>query len=137
MAKLPVKVASDRTRRVRVLDNAETEAATIGVKLYKLNAELAAPFIRDGKFSFRIAFDKIVNGKPKMMHRSRCPVIAISEDEVVQTENETAQRMLENFIVPTKTVRNGATRQGGHLFEDVTATATEYDIDLDATFDAV
>lgn len=137
MAKQPVKSASSIPRRMRVLDNTETEDTFIPVKLYQLNATLAAPFMREEQFSFRIAFDKIIAGVPKMMHRSRCPIISMLPNEVLQVENETAQRMLENFIVPTKTVRGGVTRQEGHLFEDVTATATEYDIDLDAIFDTV
>lgn len=137
MAKLPIKESSDIPRRVEVQDNPETLTSTVAVKLYALNAELAEPFIRDGQFSFRIAFDKYVGGLPKAMHRSRCPVISMLPTDVLQTENETAQRMLENFIVPTKTVRNGETRPGGHLFIDVTETETEYDKDLDAIFDAI
>ena len=137
MAKLPIKAPSDIPRRVVVSDNPETESETLDVKLYALDAELAEPFLRDGKFSFRIAFDMYVSGMPKAMHRSRCPVIEMLPTDVLQTENETAQRMLENFIVPTSTVRNGATRESGHLFVDVTETETEYDIDLDAIFSAI
>lgn len=137
MAKLPVKESSGIPRRVRVLDNVETDTETMVVKLFALDVELAEPFLRDGKFSFRIAFDKYVSGVPKVMHRSRCPVIEMLPTDVLQTENETAQRMLENFTVPTKTVRNGETRPGGHLFIDVTETETEYDKDLDAIFDAI
>jgi len=135
MAKLPVKIASDKERRVFVEDQSLSD--TIPVKLYQLNETLAAPFMRDGKFQFRVAFDRIQDDTLKFFERTKCPIIQISPEEVLQTENETAQRMLENFIVPTNTVRNGATREAGHLFVDVTATETEYDVDLDAIFDSV
>jgi hypothetical protein len=131
------KDPSDIARRVRVLDNDATAGSTLIVKLYKLDAALAEPFLRDGQFSFRIAFDKYIDGLPKMMHRSRCPIISMDPNAILQTENETAQRMLENFSVPTKTVRNGETRPAGKVFIDVTSTETSYDIDLDEIFDTV
>jgi hypothetical protein len=132
----PMKEASGKIRRVTIQDQSLPE--TIPVKLYRLNAELAAPFLRAGQFSFRVAFDRLLaDNKIKIMQRSQCPVITINPDSILQTENETAQRMIEKFIVPTKTVRNGETRAAGNLFVDVTATENEYDIDLDVIFDGV
>jgi len=137
MALYPKKEKTPKIRRKRVLDNVETESSEIDVKLYQLNTELAAPFMRNGAFIFRVAFDSYVGGVPKRRDKSVCPLIQLTADQVVQTENETAQAMIENFIVPTGTIRNGETRPGGSLFTDVTATETTYDVDLDALFDAV
>jgi hypothetical protein len=137
MAQFDKKEKTPKLRRTRVLDNDETLNSELDVKLYQLNTALAEPFMRNGVFIFRVAFDSYMNGNPKRRDKSLCPLISLAADQIVQTENETAQRMLENFTVPTKTVRNGETRTGGHLFTDVTATETTYDIDLDAIFDAV
>ena len=137
MAQYPKKTKAGRARRKRVLDNDETLNPEIEVKLYQLNTALAAPFMRGGIFSFRIAFDTYGGAKPKKRDRKLCPIIELTSDQIIQTENETAQTILENFAVPTGTVRNGATRPGGLLFTDVTATETTYDVDLDAIVDAL
>lgn len=131
--KKPKKEATGKVRHVAI--TAKPKSGTIEVKLYALDAELAAPFMRNDVFTFRIAFDATdANGKFRRFHVGRCPFIGIKVGEVIQTENETAQRMIENFIVPTNTSRNGEKRKGGHFFKDVTQSANDYDLDLDEQF---
>lgn len=137
MAQYPMKTKTGRARRKRVLNNDETLNSEVEVKLYQLNTALAAPFMRDGVFAFRLAFDTYGGPKPKKRDKKVCPIITLEADQIVQTENETAQLMIENFSVPTGTVRNGVTRPGGSLFTDVTATENTYDVDLDAVFDSI
>jgi hypothetical protein len=132
--KKPKKTKTGKERHV-VMTN-KTLSETIDVKLYQLDAEKAAPFMRDGQFSFRLAFDgQDKNKRWRRFHKSRCPLISVTADEVLQTENETAQRMIEQFSVPQKTERNGEKRPAGKFFKDVTATETEYHVDLDEIFD--
>lgn len=136
-AKKKKKVGVNKVRRVRVLNKERFNTETVDVRLYKLNSELAAPFVSDGLFRFRVAFDKTEDGIHKFCSKSRCPLISIPVDAVIQTENETAQRMIEHFAVPTRTERNGKKRKEGLLFQDVTATTDEYDVDLDSVFAGV
>lgn len=134
--KKPKKQKTHKPRKVRVLD--KTFTSELDVKLYALNQSLAEPFMRNGKFSFRIAFDKLDgNNRLQVLSKSKCPVITIDPTDVLSTENGTAQRMLENFIAPNKTARAGQTRPTGHLFTDVTGTENQYDVDLDAIFATV
>lgn len=138
MAKKPKKAKTNKARKVVVTGNADYQAGELDVKLYQLNETLATPFMRGGEFSFRVAFDRDEGGgKFKQFNKNRCPVITVLPTDVLQTENETAQRMIEHFTVPTNTKRNGNSRPAGNLFIDVTETETEYDIDLDEIFDAV
>jgi hypothetical protein len=135
-AKKPKKTKKNKPRKVTISD--KTQGSTIDVKLYALNQAVAEPFMRDGQFSFRVAFDKTNLTGPLVVYgKNKCPVISMAPDDVLQCENETAQRMIENFIAPNNTLRNGVARTGGKMFADVTGTENQYDIDLDAIFDAV
>jgi hypothetical protein len=138
--KKPKKQASDKSRQVSM--TAKTLSEKIEVKLYQLDGELAVPYMRDGTFSFRVAFDGVgKKGEWRRFHRSKCPLISVTETDILQTENETAQRMLEQFSVPQKTFRStakgeaGKARPAGKFFIDVTKTETQYNIDLDEIFD--
>lgn len=134
MAKIKMKKASGRVRKLQVID--QNLPGTIEVKLYRLNAKLVVPFLRNSRFGFRVPFDVVEkDGSVTRRHVSKCPVIQITVDQVVQTENETAQRAIEMFIVPQNTLRNGSKHAGGNIFEDVTKTETGFDVDLDEIFE--
>ena len=132
-AKKPKKEKTGKKRCVEI--TSKVQSKTIDVKLYQLDAELAAPFMRDGKFSFRVAFDDTdKDGRFRRYRPSHCPLISVTAADVLQTENETAQRMLEHFLVPQKTEREGKKHKAGKIFKDVTVTANQYDVDLDDIF---
>jgi hypothetical protein len=128
--KSPKKDRTGKTRHTAI--SSKKLSAIVEVKLYQLDATVAAPFMRSDKFSFRVAFDGTdKDGRFLRYHRSKCPLITVTADEVLQTENETAQRMLEQFCVPQRTLRDGRKRPSGTFFKDVTETAKQYDTDLD------
>lgn len=134
MAKKPKKQKSNKPRWVSVTDN--PGSPTIDVKLYRLIPAIAAPYMRGGTFSFKVAFDRVADSI-RRVSKDRCPIITIQPNDVLQTENETIQRVIERFHSPQKTERNGSKRPEGFFFEDVTDTETEYDIDLDEIVDAI
>jgi hypothetical protein len=134
MAKKNKKTASGKDRRVSLKE--KVGSTKIEVKLYQLNKTLAEPFMRNGQFSFRLSFDAELKGRFHRFNKGRCPVITVLPTDVLQTENETAQRMIELFSVPQKTSRDGVVNPAGRLFNDVTSTENKYDIDLDEIFTA-
>jgi hypothetical protein len=135
-AKFQTKERTGKQRHVTF--TGEPKSETVEVKLYQLNAELAEPYMRDGKFSFRVAFDDTdKDGRFTRYNLVRCPLISIAKSDVLQTENETAQRMLERFCAPQNTLRNDKKRKAGNLFNDVTASVKEYNVDLDDVFTKV
>lgn len=112
-------------------------------KRYKLQTALAAPMARGANFQFKLAYGLAqADGSTRIVNtRSpNCPIITIGKTgTVVQTTNEIAQRMLENFIVPQKTKRGVGNappkrRPAGNLFVDVTSTVPTADVDLDPFF---
>jgi hypothetical protein len=64
------------------------------------------------------------------------PVLTVPVGGVVQTENEIAQAMIENFKVPQNTRRNGQAHPPGYMFDDVTGTGAPVDVDLDPIFES-
>lgn len=102
-----------------------------------LLTEKAVPFVRGGEFSFRIRFDQPTETGRVILRRDKCPIITINEGNVVQTTNVTAQKMLERFIVPQNTIRNGQKHEEGNIFEDVTGSQEDFDLDLDPIFESV
>jgi len=104
-------------------------------KRYRMEARLAAPFSRKGQFSFRVSYGlPLPGGGNVIVNQTKCPVITLPVGGVVSTSNFTAQTMIENFKTPTKTVRNGARREAGFLFTDVTGETEpgDEDVNLDS-----
>ncbi len=105
-------------------------------KRYKLQPH-AAPFARPlagggPAFRFRVRFGQpLSGGRTRVCRLSKCPIIMMRLNQVIETSNEVAQFFLENFTAPNKTKRNGVARQSGLLFEDVTATEPTYNVALD------
>ena len=104
-------------------------------KRYRLTGK-AAPFTRSGQFSFKVRFEQDTPEGKVLVNKNKCPVITIGAGDVVQTTNVTAQKMIENFIVPQNTLRNGQRRPEGNLFLDVTQSGPPTDLDLDPIFDS-
>lgn len=95
-----------------ISDNEET-ASDSSVKTYKLTDE-AISFARGPIFRFRIAFSVLLEtGETAIRPQKKCPVIEIAKDSVIQTSNIMAQISIENFILPSRTTRNGDGVQGG------------------------
>lgn len=81
-------------------------------------------------FRVRYGYDG-PSGERVLRDLKKCPIIAIEAGATIQTENPEAKQMIENHIVPTKTVRNGSARTGGNLFiEDNTPGDADLDLDL-------
>jgi hypothetical protein len=109
----------------------------MAVKQYRLTGK-AAPFVRGGSFQFKVRFERTdPGGTRRIVALKRAPVITMPVGGVVQTENEIAQAMLENFRAPTKSRRNGQAHPSGLLFDDVTGTGAPVDVDLDPMFASV
>ena len=107
----------------------------MAVKKYQLVTDKAEPFAREGIFKFQVRYDLTEDGATRIVALKKAPVISIPADGgVVQTENETAQTMIENMTAPNKTLRNGVARTSGLLFTDVTVQDPTADVDLDEYF---
>lgn len=105
---------------------------------FKVDQKLAAPFARDGKFSFLTSFGRQQeDGSLRVISEKKCPVLTIPNGGIVQTSNEIAILIIAGMIVPTNTERNGKKREPGKFFSDVTDSESEYDLDLDPIFDSV
>ena len=105
---------------------------------FKLNSKLAKPFIRDGKYSFQVSFNRYLeNGGLRVINYRKCPILTIPGNGIVQTSNEIAVLMIAGMIVPDKTKRNGKSRESGRFFSDVTDTKKDFDLNLDPIFDNV
>lgn len=125
---------SGKTRKIKFLDKQLSDI--VSVKLYQLDAAVAHPFVENGKFSFRVGFNSERNGVFTIHPKNRCPVISVETDDILQTENETAQRFIEGFSVPQSTERNGNKHASGKFFSDVTKRENSYSIDLDEIFNS-
>lgn len=109
----------------------------MSTKRYELNQNLAAPFARSNKFSFKVRFSRKMNGGTVNISYQKCPVITIPINGIIQTSNEIAQVYIEAFCVPTNTYRNGENRLQGNFFSEVTEETEDFDLDLDPIFDSV
>lgn len=102
-------------------------------KRYKLTQEMIDSFYtQDGKFQFRTGFDKD-NGNC-ICGPMLCPVIEITDTDVVQTTNATAQDYLLHFRIPQGISKNGVKPPAGPVWLDVTATQPVANVDLDPYF---
>ena len=121
------------------------------MKKYRLDASMAAPFVRKAArkevtdnqtegaaaeskidvFRFRIRYGVDgPDGSRVLRAINKCPIFTLPSGGIVQTENPEAQQMIENFIAPNRTERNGVARQTGKMFMEYKG-AEEADIDLD------
>jgi hypothetical protein len=108
----------------------------MALKRYKLKPH-AAPFARPEPggapmLKFRIRFGiPISGGRTRVAVKEKCPLVGLRLNEIIQTGNEVAQFFIEHFTAPNNTKRGGVAREGGLLFEDVTATEPDFDLNLD------
>jgi hypothetical protein len=96
-------------------------SSDILVKRYKLTKE-AINFARGPIFRFRIAFSVLLDtGETTIRPQKKCPVIEADENCILETSNTMAQISIENFILPSRTTRNGDGIQGGneHAFVEL------------------
>lgn len=106
---------------------------------FQIQTALVAPFAQGLNYQFRIGFDKPdPSGGTRRVNPKNAPIITLKKaGGIVQTGNETAQKYLLNHIVPQNTFRSNSNavaptkRPSGFLFEDVTATTTSADLDVD------
>lgn len=100
---------------------------------YKLTQDVIDSwYTQDGRFRFRIGFDKD-NGHI-FCPAQRCPTIDIADTDVIQTTNVMAQKCLRLYRIPQGVRRNGEPPPSGPTFEDVTDWTHHVDVDLDPFF---
>ena len=103
----------------------------MATKIYQLQAS-AAPYIVNGRFKFKVAYDKLtLDGGKRVVSAREAPIIDIPENGVISTSNTTAQRMIENYKAGATPLINGSTRSTGFFFQDVTSSNPPVDLDLD------
>lgn len=108
----------------------------MAIKKYRVTPK-AAPFLRGGDFSFRVRFSQPQSGGGiKILSKDKCPILTVKQQGVVQTSNEVAQRMIENFKVPTITRRNNVGFEDGAIFEEYSGPL-DADLNLDPIFESV
>lgn len=105
----------------------------VPAKRFKLTQDMIDSwYTESGQYKFRVGFDKD-NGTcicgPKL-----CPIIQISDTDVVQTTNETAQKYLVENRIPQGMLINGQRPPAGPVWEDVTGTIPVANVDLDPYF---
>lgn len=91
----------------------------------------ANPFLRGDDLQFKLRYERPEGDSKRIVAARNAPIITCPKNGVIQTTNETAQRMIENYHAPTNTKRNGVARPPGAMFEDVTATTAPEDVDVD------
>ena len=97
---------------------------------YRLS-EKAAPFERDGSFSFKSGYTvSLSGGGTKIVGRHNAPLVTIPSGSTVSTTNPYTQQILENFRAPNSSRRGGVARANDHLFI-LDNTPGPADLDLD------
>jgi hypothetical protein len=96
-------------------------------------------FAQEGVVRLRVAFTGTSEGVTRYYGQRSCPILEISTTDVIQTTDDWASSNLTQMHVPTNTYRQGAAKEAGPMFEDVTGSTTEgdVDVDLDPIFDTV
>jgi len=107
-------------------------------KKYQLTEEAkASHYVQGGVFKFRVSYEKIKGSRKTIFGQKNSPVIEMSPEDILSTENETAQDRLVKFTLPNRTYRNGVNQnpEGVHLFfKDVTDSEKEATLDLDTEY---
>jgi len=104
----------------------------------QLQTAIVAPLVKGPTYFFRVGYDKPAPGGGTLrIHPKNAPTISLKKGGgIVQTSNLTAQKYLLNHLVPQNTKRGlgnapPGRRPAGFIFQDVTATTTAADIDVD------
>jgi len=105
----------------------------MAAKRYQLTPDVIASWwTESGQFNFHVGFDKD-DGKC-ICGPLLCPQITITDTDIVQTTNVTAQEYLLASRIPQGVVRDGVALPGGPMWLDVTATQPIANVDLDPYF---
>lgn len=108
------------------------------MKCYRLT-DKAEPFLDENEeLSFRMRVSKTdESGKKVRLGRDKCPIIKVKKNGVIKTNDEYAQKLIENYIVPQNfAVNNGQPFPSGFMFEEIDMS-TQADKDLDLHFEKV
>lgn len=107
-------------------------------KYYQVNSTVVAPFVQEGLFRFRVGFERdLGDGTKQLCNQRKCPILSVEgTDGCVATSNPYAQIMLENFMTPDRSRRNGDNRPSGLAFVALEEAPEEF-TDLDPIFDGV
>jgi len=110
--KKAINLSKDRVTD-HILEATDEKVSDLIYKRYKLTPE-AIQFARGEHFMFRIAYSvTLKDGTNAIRPQKRCPVIKLDLETEIITANKMAQVSLENFILPSRTTRNGKGIEGG------------------------
>ena len=105
----------------------------MAAKRFRLSA--VGKQMRTEAFRFRVGF----RDGSRYCSQKKCPVITVSDTDVLATTDIWAQENLAVMRAAGRSRRNGKTHPVGQIWEDVTDATEEGDVtqDLDTVFDSV